>query len=140
MKHTEFPSISDASLTPVISRPTPNSARGYFAYLIDALRASRRLQAARVIRQHRHLIHEERGQAAGLKAETKSRGDQTVRIAPEAEPDAGKPGVAMSARAMLLMAIVIAGFGILHAIADGALQHGAAPQSSVDSMPLPDRD
>jgi hypothetical protein len=140
MKHTEFPSISDASLTPVVSRPNPNSARGYFAYLIDALHASRRLQAARVIRQHRHLIHEQRGQVAGQKAETKSREDQTPRIAPEAEPVAGKPGVAMSTRAILLMAIAIVGFGILHAVADGALRHAAAPQSTEDSAPLPNRD
>jgi hypothetical protein len=140
MKHTEFPSISDASLTPVISRPRPNSARGYFAYLIDALHASRRLQAARVIRQHRHLIHEERGQAGGWKAETKSREDQAARIAPEAEPAAAKPGVAMSARAMLLMAMVIGGFGILHAIAGVALRHGPAPQPTEDSAPLSNRD
>jgi hypothetical protein len=39
-----------------------------------------------------------------------------------------------------LMAIVIAGFGILHAIADGALRHGPAPQSTEDSAPLPNRD
>jgi hypothetical protein len=140
MKHTEFPSISDASLTPVISRPKPNSSRGYFVYLVDALHASRRLQAARVIRQHRHLIHEERGQAGGQKVETKSGEDQTARIAPETEPDAGRPGVAMSARAMLLMAIVIAGFGILHTIADGALRHAAAPQPTEDSAPLSNRD
>src|SRR5450432_4272169 len=140
MKHTEFPSISDASLTPVIPKPRPNSARGYFAYLIDALHASRRLQAARVIRQHRHLIREVRGQATGQKAEPKFREDQTARIAPEAQPGAGNPGVAMSARAMLLMAIVIAGFGILHVIADGALPHTAAPQPTEDIAPLPNRD
>jgi hypothetical protein len=140
MKHTEFPSISDASLTPVISRPKPNSARGYFAYLIDALHASRRLQAARVIRQNRHLVHEQRGQDTGKTAETKSIADRAPRIAPENEPGAGKPGVAMSAKAMLLMAIAIAGFGILHAIADGALRHASAPQPIEDRMPLPNRD
>jgi hypothetical protein len=140
MKHIEFPSISDASLTPLPRKRTPNSLRSVVAYLIDALHASRRLQAARVIRQHRHLIHEERGQAVVQKAETKSREDQTARSPPEAQPDARKPGVAMSARAMLLMAIVIAGFGILHAIADGALRNTAAPQPTEDSAPLPNRD
>ena len=140
MKHTEFPSVSDASLTPLPPKRRPNSLRSVVAYLIEALHASRRLQAARVIRQHRHLVHEQRGHDTGKTAGTKSIADRAPRIAPGTEPDIRTPGVAMSARAMLLMAIMIAGFGILHVIAGGALRHGPATQPTEDSAPLPDRD
>jgi hypothetical protein len=140
MKHTEVPSVSDASLTPLTSKPKRSFPLSFVANLVDALHASRRLQAARVIRQHRHLVHEERGQTARRKAEAKSREDQAPRIVPEAEPEASKPKAAMSVKATLLIAIAVAGFGILHAIADGALRHAPAPQPTEDSMPLPNRD
>jgi hypothetical protein len=139
MKHTEVPSISDASLTPLTAKPKLSFPRSLVANLIEALHASRRLQAARVFRQHRHLIHEERGQTARNKAETKSRQDQAQRIVPETEPDAGKPKTALSVNTKLLIAIAV-GFGILHAIADGTLRHPPAPQPTEDSMPLPNRD
>jgi hypothetical protein len=67
MQHTQFPSISDASATSWIAKRKPNPGRSVFACLIDALHASRRLHAARAIRQHRHLFHEARGQEAGMK-------------------------------------------------------------------------
>jgi len=88
MKHTEFPSISGASLTPVISRPKSNSARGTFVRLVDALHGSRRLQAGRAIRQHRHLIHDECGQHTGNAAATKSVEDRAPQIARGTKPDA----------------------------------------------------
>jgi hypothetical protein len=64
MKRTGFPPISDAFLTPLTSRPRAKSLRGSMAYLIDALHASRRLQAARVLRQNRHLVHHGAGNLA----------------------------------------------------------------------------
>jgi hypothetical protein len=140
MKQTEFPSISVGSLTPLTSRRKPNSARGYFAHLIDALHASRGCQAARAIRQHRHLVHEEHRQDTGKTAETKSIEEQVPQIVPGTEPDARKPKAAMSLNAKLLIAITVAAFGILHAIADGALRHAPAPQPAEDGMPLPNRD
>jgi hypothetical protein len=61
MKHTGFPPISDASLTPWTSRPGPTSLRSFMTCLTHALHASRRLQAARVLRQNRHLVHHSAG-------------------------------------------------------------------------------
>jgi hypothetical protein len=136
MKHTEFPSISDASLTPLKPRRKPNSARGYFAYLIEALHGSRRLQAAGAFRQHRHLVHQETRKTA----ETKVIEAQTPRIVAGSKPDAGKPKATMSLNLKLLIVITLAGFGILHAVADGALRHAPAPQPAENGMPLPDRD
>jgi hypothetical protein len=62
------------------------------------------------------------------------------RIVPGTEPDTSKPKAAMSVRAKLLIVIAVAGFAILHAIAEGALRHAAASQPTEQSMPLPDRD
>jgi hypothetical protein len=64
MKHTGFPPVSDASLIPLTSGPGSKALRGSMAYLTDALHASRRLQAARVIRQNRHLVHHSAGNLA----------------------------------------------------------------------------
>jgi hypothetical protein len=140
MKHPEFHSISDASLIPFTSRRRSNAAPGYFACLIDALDTSRRLQAAGVMRQHHHLIHEEHGQNTGKTAETKSIQTQVPRIVPGTEPDASKRKAAISLNAKLLIAITVAAFGILHMIANGALRHPPAPVPTEDSMPLPNRD
>jgi hypothetical protein len=46
----------------------------------------------------------------------------------------------MSFNAKLLTAVTIICFGILHAVADGALRHAPAPQPAENAMPLPDRD
>jgi hypothetical protein len=46
----------------------------------------------------------------------------------------------MSFNAKLLIVIIVACFGILHAVADGALRHAPAPQPAEDGMPLPNRD
>ena len=46
----------------------------------------------------------------------------------------------MSFNAKLIIAIVLAGFGVLHFIADGALRHATAAQPTEDRMPLADRD
>jgi hypothetical protein len=72
MKYTHFPSIHDASPTSLTCKRKLNSGRSFFARLIDALHVSRRLQAGRVIRQCRHLIHEARAQDdAGKTAENR---------------------------------------------------------------------
>jgi hypothetical protein len=140
MKHTQFPPISDVSLASLTSDRKSNSARGYFALFMGALHASRRLQAARSIRQYRHLFHEEHRQDAGKKAQPQSLMDEAPRTVLETRPRAGTPGAAMSFNAKLLIAIAIAGFGILHAIADGALRHAPSPPPTEDGMPLANRD
>jgi hypothetical protein len=62
------------------------------------------------------------------------------RMVPGTEPDGRKPKAAMSVRVKLLIAIVVAGFAILHAIAEGASRHAPASSPTEESMPLPDRD
>jgi hypothetical protein len=54
MRHASF-STSIASSTPTISQQVP-TANSPFASLLDALHRSRRLQAERVLAQHRYLI------------------------------------------------------------------------------------
>jgi hypothetical protein len=54
MRHASF-STSIASSPPVISEAKP-TRKSLFATLLDALHHSRRLQAQRVLAQHRHLI------------------------------------------------------------------------------------
>jgi hypothetical protein len=65
MKH-QFPSATDASVVP---SPESSSRGRYLGGVVDALHASRRLQAARLIHHYRHLLHEERIQEAGKAAE-----------------------------------------------------------------------
>ena len=54
MRHASF-STSIDSPTPVISRNTP-TRKSLLASLLEALHHSRRLQARRILGQHRHLI------------------------------------------------------------------------------------
>ena len=135
MKRSEFPHISDASLTPLSPRPRPKSWAGLMAYLIEALHASRRLQAARVIRQNRHLVYGQRRQHGGKAAETSSV-EMKARIVSRIEQDARIPKAAMSLRAKLLIAITVAAFGILHVIADGAWRRAPASPPTEDSAPF----
>jgi hypothetical protein len=65
MKH-QFPSATDASVVP---SPESSSRGRYLGGVVDALHASRRLQAARLIHHYRHLLHEECMQKAGKAAE-----------------------------------------------------------------------
>jgi hypothetical protein len=67
MKHAQFPSISQASPSSLSYERKPSSGRSFFARLLDALHASRRLESARAIRQYRHLTHETRGPDAEKK-------------------------------------------------------------------------
>ena len=46
----------------------------------------------------------------------------------------------MSFNAKLIIAIILAGFAVLHFIADGALSHAPAAPRTEDGMPLPNRD
>jgi hypothetical protein len=57
-----------------------------------------------------------------------------------AEQHARKKGAKLSFKAKLLIAVTIISFGILHAVANGALRQAPAPQSAEDRAPLPDRD
>ena len=54
MRHASF-STSIASSPPAISEDR-STGKSLFARLLEALHHSRRLQAARVLAQHRHLI------------------------------------------------------------------------------------
>jgi hypothetical protein len=56
LKHTQFPPIDDSSVSSVVSKQKLNSGRGFFSSFSETLHESRRLQAARFIHQHRHLI------------------------------------------------------------------------------------
>jgi hypothetical protein len=140
MKHAQFREISDASVAPPAPRES-SSGRGYLARLIDALDASRRLQAARVIRQSRHLMDQARERDAGNRTCARSVADEAPQIVIETANHPRKPGTMKSVNSRLLLAIV-AGFVILHAIAVGALRHSPAQaaQPTEDSMPLANRD
>jgi hypothetical protein len=46
------------------TRDQVSNRRSYIAHLLNALRESRRLQAARVIHRYRHLLQEDRGYEA----------------------------------------------------------------------------
>jgi hypothetical protein len=101
-----------------------------------ALHASRRLQAARVISQHRHLLHQEAAKRAGAPSPR----EPIPQIVRETGKPTAKPGARMSFYSKLIMAIVVTGFGLLHFIADGTLRHASATQPTEDRMPLPNRD
>jgi hypothetical protein len=140
MKHTQFPPISDASVASVTSNRQSNSGGGFFAGVMAALHASRRLQAARVIRQHRHLFHQEPEAGAAKRTGAPSPREPIPQIVRETEKPTAKPGARMSFYSKLIVAIVVAGFGLLHFIADGTLRHASAKQPTEDRMPLPNRD
>jgi hypothetical protein len=57
------PPIENASKTSA-TRDQLSNRRSYIAHLFNALRESRRLQAARIIHQYRHLLQEDRGYEA----------------------------------------------------------------------------
>jgi hypothetical protein len=86
MKHAQFREIIDASVASSLApRRESSCGRGYFARLIDALHASRRLQAGRAIRQHRHLMHQARERDAGNRTYARSVADEAPQIVIETE-------------------------------------------------------
>jgi hypothetical protein len=138
MKHIQFPPIDDASVSAVGTAQTSNSARGLFSRLFTALHESRRLQAARVIHQHRHLI--DRAHKTGAAKRTASPSpNQAPPTILEIANSTGERG-AMSFNARFIMAVVIAGFAVLHFMADRTLRHAPAAQATEDNMPLANRD
>lgn len=140
MKHAQFPPISDASVSSISSQRKSNSVRGYFSRFVEALHESRRLQAARVIGQHRHLIDREHKAEAAKRAAAPAPSKEVPQIVVEAANANSNPGAKMSLNAKLILTIVVAGFGVLHFIAEGALRHGPATQPIEDQMPLANRD
>jgi hypothetical protein len=140
VKHTQFPPIDDASVSSVVSRQKSNSGKGFFSGLFEALHESRRLQAARVIQQHRHLIDRAHKAEAAKRAVASAPTKEVPQIVHEAANASTKPGAKMSFSAKLILASVIAGFGVLHFIADGVLRHGPGIQPTEDRMPLANRD
>jgi hypothetical protein len=139
VKHTQFPPIDDASVSTVTCRQKSNSGKGFFSGLVDALHGSRRLQAARAIQQYRHLIDPAHKADAAKTTGAPSLRREVPRIVLDTANSTGKPG-AMSFNAKLIIAIILAGFGVLHFIADGALSHAPAAQPTEDGMLLPNRD
>ncbi len=140
MKHTQFPPIDDSSVSSVVSKQKLNSGRGFFSSFSETLHESRRLQAARFIHQHRHLIDRAHKADAAKRTGAPSLRNKVPQIVLETVNSTGKPGAKMSFNAKLIIAIVLAGFGVLHFIADGALRHATAAQPTEDRMPLADRD
>jgi hypothetical protein len=140
LKHTQFPPIDDASVSSVVSKQKLNSGRGFFSSFSETLHESRRLQAARFIHQHRHLIDRAHKADAAKRTGAPSLRNKVPQIVLETVNSTGKPGAKMSFCAKLIIAIVLAGFGVLHFIADGALRHATAAQPTEDRMPLADRD
>src|SRR5882724_10204514 len=108
MKHTQFPPISDVSIASFSSRRS-NLGGGFFAGVMAALHESRRLQAARSIRQYRHLIHQE-PEAGAAKRTAPSPREQVSQIVCETEKPTAKPGAMMSFHSKLIIAIVVVGF------------------------------
>jgi hypothetical protein len=139
VKHIQFPPIDDASVSTVGPAQTSSSARGLFSRFFEALHESRRLQAARVIHQHRHLI-DRAHKADAAQTTVVPSPKQVPRIVPGTANCTGKRGATMSFTAKLIMAIVLAGFVVLHFIAEGALRHASGVQSTEDNMPLANRD
>jgi glutaredoxin len=139
MKHVQFPPIADASVSPLGSALTSNPGRGLLLRFVEALHESRRLQAARIIERHRHLIDRAHKAEAAKAAVASSPSNQVPNIVLETA-DAGSSSN-MSFNAKLIMAIVLAGFVVLHFGADAALRHAtAATQPAEDNMPLANRD
>jgi hypothetical protein len=139
MKHTKFPPIDDVYIASTTSGRKSNSRAGFFAGIMRALHESRRLQAARTIRQYRHLIHQAPEAASAERTGAPSPSEQVPQIVRETVKPTGKPG-AMSFNLKLIIAIVVVGFGVLHFIADGTLRHASAARPAEDRMPLANRD
>ncbi len=140
MKHTQFPPIGDASVSSVSSQRRSNSVRGYFSGFVEALHEARWLQAARVIHQHRHLIDRAPKAEAVKEAAASAPRKEVPQIVREKANADRNPGTKMSFNAKLIIVIVVAGFGVLHFMAEGALRHVPATQPAEDLMPLANRD
>lgn len=132
MKH-EFPSATDASDVP---RAESSSRGRYLGRVVDALHASRRLQATRLIHRYRHLLHEECVQAAGKAAEAQLLEDSTPPFAPESQ--LRKSRTIMISK--LLIATAIVGFVFLHTVGYEVMRHATVQQPTEDDMPLANRD
>jgi hypothetical protein len=132
MKH-QFPSARDAS---EVTSGESSSSERYLAGVVDALHASRRLQAARVIHHYRHLVHEECVQDASKAAEAQPLEDNAPQFAPERQ--SWKSRTIMISK--LLIATAIVGFAFLHAVGYGAMRQATVLQPTEDSMPLANRD
>jgi hypothetical protein len=64
MSHTRYPTVEGASETAAAPDRVLNR-RSVFARLLEALHESRRLQAAREIHRHRHLLQKHRADTTG---------------------------------------------------------------------------
>ena len=127
MKFDDPPCDDDVSTMPATSDPSP---------LIGALRVSRRLQAARVMRHYRHLIHDNCD--SGTKAEfaarvfAKGAASMPTDLTQQRPP---RSGASLSLSARVSIAVVILGFGFLHVVG-GVMLHGHATPG-VDDTRIP---
>lgn len=88
---------------------------GHCAPLLNALRESRRIQAARIIRQYQHLVAEARAIEPlnnVLQPEHSTGGNVDMAINNHSHDR--RPNGSMSFKAWILIAVTVIGFGILH--------------------------
>jgi hypothetical protein len=105
------------------------SRKGYFARLLHALHESRRLQAARVIRQYRHLVanrHDFTAAASVSKPNDFITGN--IAMANTDYARARQRGKSISLRAWVLIAVI--GFGALHVVGAIVLIHASGSRSA----------
>jgi hypothetical protein len=131
----EFP----ADLDPDGHAGTSPTPKRYFAWLLEALHESRRLQAARVIRRHRHLVakgHDFETADRTLKPNDFSKGDTAMASTDHARVQ--RPNKSLSLRAWVLITII--GFAALHVAGGIILLHASnSPPTQVSPVDL-DRD
>jgi hypothetical protein len=113
--------------------------RGYFARLLNALHRSRRLQASRVIRQHRHLVAKRHDLGA---ADSISKPNDSIRrnvdMASIDHARILRPHKSLSLRAWVLIAVI--GFGALHVVGAILLIHASNSRPSQTSTTTIDQD
>jgi hypothetical protein len=113
--------------------------RGYFARLLNALHRSRRLQAARVIRQHQHLVakrHDLKAADNILKPNDFIRRNMDMASTDHARVQ--RPNKSLSLRAWVLIAII--GFAALHVAGAILLIHASNSRPSQTSTITIDQD
>jgi hypothetical protein len=113
--------------------------RGYFARLLNALHRSRRLQATRVIRQHRHLVakgHSLKTANKVLKPNDFIEGN--VAMASTDHARFQRPNKSLSLRAWVLIAVL--GFAALHVVGAIVLIHASNSRPSETSTATISRD
>ena len=104
---------------------------------MGALRASRRTQAARVIRHYGHLLHQncESATQAEFAAQVFAKGAASMPtdLTPQRAP---RSSAALSFLARASIAVVIVGFGLLHVIGGMVMHDHATPRADDTRIPI----